>query len=176
MKSARPPLVVLEVGTPEDLVAPGDVLRARGWELIDRLGDLPLRVERLVCRAVVDEDATASAAVLAASWGAGLLIGVGRLDPVVRDRLVDDLSRIAPLERNLPGSGPDIHPEAARLLDALATGITLGEAARDAFLSRRTADRRLADARRALGVASTTQALAAWTKGRREGRLRDGSA
>jgi DNA-binding CsgD family transcriptional regulator len=47
-----------------------------------------------------------------------------------------------------------------RLLELLAQGMTVGEAARRVFVSRRTADRRLAEARIALGVRTTTEAVA----------------
>ncbi|HKC27720.1 MAG TPA: helix-turn-helix domain-containing protein, partial [Jatrophihabitans sp.] len=49
--------------------------------------------------------------------------------------------------------------EHCALLARLLAGDTLGEAARALHISRRTADRRLAAARRALGVDSTPAAL-----------------
>lgn len=52
-----------------------------------------------------------------------------------------------------------ISEQEAALLRLLLTGMTLGETARTLHLSRRTADRRLASARRALGADNTTQAL-----------------
>lgn len=51
--------------------------------------------------------------------------------------------------------------EQRRLLELLAAGETLGEAARHLALSRRTADRRLSQARGELGVASTAEAVLA---------------
>lgn len=160
----RPPLVALDAATWEELAGPADALRARGWNVIDLLHDPPLRTERLVCRALIVDSTAAEAAVLAASWGAGLLIGIGGLDRDVRDRLVDDLERIAPLVRSMLPAHPPIHEEAARLLDLLASGRTLGDAARAAYISRRTADRRLADAKRTLGAASTAEVIALWVK------------
>lgn len=168
MTPGRPPLIVLDVGTWEDLAGPAEVLRGRGWDVVDRLDNPPLRVERLVCRALITDSATAQAAVLAASWGAGLLIGIGGVDQSIRERLIDDLERISPLQRRVAPADLELHPEAARLLDRLAAGQTLGEAAREAHLSRRTADRRLAEARRSLGVASTAEAITVWVS-RREG-------
>jgi DNA-binding CsgD family transcriptional regulator len=50
------------------------------------------------------------------------------------------------------------------LLALLADGQTLGAAARSLHLSRRTADRRLAGARAKLGVASTAEAVVAFTR------------
>lgn len=168
MTGDRPPLVVLDVSTLADLEEPAVSLRAAGWQLVDRLDEVPLRIERVVCRAVIVDARGAAAAVLAASWGAGLLVGVGALGPSIRERLVDDLERIGPVVRSLPTADPRVHPEAARLLDVLAAGRTLGEAARAAYLSRRTADRRLAEAKRELGAASSAEAIALWVK-RRDG-------
>jgi DNA-binding NarL/FixJ family response regulator len=50
--------------------------------------------------------------------------------------------------------------ESINLLEALALGQTLEAAARSLSISRRTADRRLAAARRRLGVTTTAAALA----------------
>lgn len=52
-----------------------------------------------------------------------------------------------------------VAPEARALLDLLASGVPLGQAAGILHLSRRTADRRMAEVRRALGVRTTTAAL-----------------
>lgn len=52
-----------------------------------------------------------------------------------------------------------IGPEARALIGRIAAGDTLGEAAHALHLSRRTADRRLAQARRALGVERTVAAI-----------------
>ncbi len=51
--------------------------------------------------------------------------------------------------------------EQRELLRLVAAGLPLGEAARRLNLSRRTADRRLSAARRALGVGTTTEAVLA---------------
>ena len=52
--------------------------------------------------------------------------------------------------------------DAAELLRRLASGMSLGEAAMALHLSRRTADRRLAAARRQLRVETTAEALVAF--------------
>lgn len=62
--------------------------------------------------------------------------------------------------RHQAGSPTDIGPEARALIGRIAAGDTLGEAAHALHLSRRTADRRLAHARRALGVERTVVAIA----------------
>lgn len=168
VRSGRPPIVVLDAATWDELAVPADSLRARGWLVVDRLDALPLRVDRLVCRALIVDEPAAASAVLAASWGAGLLVGIGNAEPSMRERLLDDLGRIGPLVRGLPLAAPAVHPEAATLLDLLAAGHTLGEAAREAYLSRRTADRRLAEAKRQFGVSSLPEAIARWVSTRRQ--------
>lgn len=57
------------------------------------------------------------------------------------------------------GPAAELTPEGLRLLGLLVEGMSLGEAARSIHLSRRTADRRLAAARLALGAATTAEAL-----------------
>jgi DNA-binding NarL/FixJ family response regulator len=55
---------------------------------------------------------------------------------------------------------------AAALLDALAQGRLVAQAARDAHVSLRTAHRRLREARDTLGAATTAEAVARWAGGR----------
>ena len=57
------------------------------------------------------------------------------------------------------GTLTDLDPQVQSLLRLMVDGATLGDAARALHLSRRTADRRIAEARRVLGVRSTTEAL-----------------
>ena len=51
-------------------------------------------------------------------------------------------------------------PTSGRVIDLLTEGMTVEKAARRLFISRRTADRRLAEARIALGARTTTEAVA----------------
>jgi DNA-binding CsgD family transcriptional regulator len=82
-----------------------------------------------------------------------------RLDPVVGPGL-DGLDPVAGLAGP---DGPDgLDPVAAALLDAVARGVPVAGAARDLHVSLRTAHRRLRAARQALGVATTTEAVARW--------------
>lgn len=159
----RPPLVVVAVGSLDATDDEAARLRAGGWTVIDRLTDLPVDLRRVVCRAVVRDEETAAQAVLAAAWGAGVVLAAGEAPPLVRARLVDDLARIGRVRRVADAaSSRRVSSDAAAILDLVADGHTLGEAARRLNLSRRTADRRLAEARVALGVRSTTAAVAAW--------------
>lgn len=107
----------------------------------------------------VAERADAARAVLAAVAGADLVITAAGPREVV-DQLCEDLRRLGRLEHRVGGApGAPLAPEERALLALLLTGASLGEAARRLHVSRRTADRRLAGARRALGARSTSEAL-----------------
>lgn len=110
---------------------------------------------------VVDSDDSAALALLAALGGSGLVVHA-IADRLVIDRLVDDLRRLAPVDHRIgePIVGPAVGPQARAILGLLAEGHSLGEAADILGLPRRTADRRLAEGRRALGVERTTEAIA----------------
>jgi DNA-binding CsgD family transcriptional regulator len=127
-----------------------------------------------ICIGVVVDRVTAADALLAAIGGAGLIVEA-RADSATTDRLVDDLRRLGRVEHRVvradePSAGDRavLGPEARAILGLLAEGHSLGEAAVLLGLARRTADRRLADARRALGVERTTEAI---TRARRLGWL-----
>jgi DNA-binding CsgD family transcriptional regulator len=91
----------------------------------------------------------------------------------VLEALVADLRRLGPVRivRQSPADdvgGTPLSAEAGLLLDLLADGLTLGAAAEQLQISRRTADRRLAQARRILGASSTAEAVAASRHGGRQ--------
>jgi DNA-binding NarL/FixJ family response regulator len=114
----------------------------------------------VVVLAVADREA-AVAAVLEAVRGADLVVTATAKRDVI-DQLCDDLRRLGTVEHRVePGVGPSVTLSADEqaLLAALLGGASLGEAAAALHLSRRTADRRLATARRALGASSTAEAL-----------------
>ena len=131
-------------------------------------------------RASVVDTTTASSVVLAAARGSDVLVDASQATEGVRAQLLEDLRRIGEVrvdpvageQRGTPGRRspelPAIDDEARELLGLLADGLTLGTAAHRLNLSRRTADRRLASARRALGARTTAQAIAAW-RSHREG-------
>ena len=101
-------------------------------------------------------------AVLAAVRGADLVITATAKRDVI-DQLCDDLRRLGTVEHRVEpraeSPAPALSPDERALLSALLGGASLGEAAAALHLSRRTADRRLAAARRALGASSTAEAL-----------------
>ena len=157
------PLVVLE--GPEAALGPVvEELRQEGWdvrrgfELAEPEWDVTRR--RAVCAGAVREPADAAAALIAAARGAGLAV-VLAAEPAVADRFLEDLRHLGPVRFGPAEAAPGLEPEQARLLGLLAEGLSLAEAATRLYVSRRTAERRLAAARRTLGVATTAEALLA---------------
>lgn len=154
-----PTFLVCEDGTPEAIAA---AVRERaragtrvteGWAPSSR-GPAALHVGR------VETADDAAAAVLAAVGGASLVIDAAA-DRDVIDRLCDDLRRLGDLEHRIgaPASASPLSADERALLAELLAGRSLGETARNLHISRRTADRRLASARAALGTTATSQAL-----------------
>ena len=123
----------------------------------------------------VNDNDTAALAVLAAARGAGV---VCVCDPASPQGLAlsADLTRIGPVgvdptvETSAtphPAAGLPVTTEQAALLERLADGETIAAAAEAEFLSLRTANRRIAAARKALGVATTREAVLVFVKHRR---------
>jgi len=118
----------------------------------------------VVSAGAVRDEADAAAALLSAVWGAGLIVHA-TASPDVTERLVEDLRRLGPVDyRADEPARPDLRHDERALLELLAQGSSLGEAARRLHLSRRTADRRLASARQTLGVETTTEAVVAFLR------------
>lgn len=148
-----------------DLRRPTDPVVADGWTVRDGF-DLPttpwdLSRRRWVCRGEVADHDLAAAATSALARGVGLVIAVG-LAGDDRRRFEEDLIRTGQLvldDDPTNGLGPD-H---TALLDGLAEGLSVTAAAARAHVSRRTANRRLAEVRARLGVGSTAEAVTRWS-------------
>jgi DNA-binding NarL/FixJ family response regulator len=165
----RRPLIVVE-GPPMCSDRDAARLRALGYDLVDGFASTRHATGWTVCRGVVGSDADAAAAVLAALAGHGLLIEATAGQATI-SRLLDDLRHLGPsVDHRLIDDhvGSPLEPESRSILALLAEGLTLGEAAAALNIARRTADRRLAAARRALGTDRTTEAIA---RARRQGWL-----
>lgn len=107
----------------------------------------------------VHDLSAAADAVLAAVGGTSLVLLADAPREVI-DRLCDDLRRLGDVEHLIaPAAEPTLSATERELLAALLAGCSLGEAAQALHLSRRTADRRLASARAALGVTTTPAAV-----------------
>jgi hypothetical protein len=129
---------------------------------------------------VVDAD-TAELAVLAAARGAGV-VAIADVGSDVGRALLADLNRVGPVSTDpdapvagetgeaAAGTGPQLAPEQRALLERLAGGETIAAAAAAEFLSLRTANRRIAEAREVLGVRTTREAVLAYLRIRRESR------
>ena len=151
--------------------------RAAGFEIVESFrAPTPPTRRPLVRTGVVADAAQAAEALLAAIGGAGLIVAT-TADRTTIDRLVDDLRRLGRVEHRVArpdgAPSPPLDRDARAILGLLAEGLSLGEAAELLGLARRTADRRLAEARRVLGADRTTEAIA---RARRLGWLAPGEA
>lgn len=115
----------------------------------------------------VRDAGAAAEAVLAAVAGRSLVIHATAEEHLL-DRLIDDLRRLGTVERWDPDArpAPPLGEDERSILELLAAGRTLREAAGELHLSLRTADRRLARARASLGVDTTAEAIVAMRVGR----------
>ncbi len=146
----------------------GFALPEPGWDLTQA---------RLVLFGRVSDVDTARLTVLAAARGAGVVAIVDAATDTGR-ALLADLTRIGPVRRGADDEPEDepavredgalpLTPEQRALLERLAGGETIAAAAAAEFLSLRTANRRIAQARDALGVRTTREAVLAYLRHRR---------
>jgi len=150
------------------LTREGFAVAEPGWDL---------GATKLILFGRVPDTETVRLAVLAAARGAGVVAIVDPTGDVGR-ALVDDLSRLGPVYQD-PDHEPEpdtessvlsrLIPEQRALLERLADGETIAAAAAAEFLSLRTANRRIAQAREALGVRTTREAVLAYLRQRRPG-------
>jgi DNA-binding NarL/FixJ family response regulator len=159
------PLVLVTAGADVETVVSG--LRAQGWH-VQRGFNQPSPVpdgQRLICVGPVLTTQDAAAAVLAAMAGAGIIADVFGASEQIVEQLNGDLrtfGRVEVLTHDRQAGlavTAAVSPESAALLVRLAEGASLQEAAASLAMSRRTADRRLAEARQALGVRTTAEAV-----------------
>lgn len=132
----------------------GFALPEAGWDV---------SAARLVLFGRVPDLDTAQLAVLAAARGAGVVVIAEEQSETGRAVLAD-LSRIGPVRTGAEGgeAATDELPlsdEQRSLLERLGAGETIAAAAEAEFLSLRTANRRIAEARKALGVRTTREAV-----------------
>jgi hypothetical protein len=161
------------VRTPTDATAVLRRLTRDGWHsrdgfaLPDPTWDVADR--RLVLFGRVPDLETAELAVLAAARGAGVVVIA---DPTTEPgrSLLADLTRIGPVSNGVdddqaPGQDDlSLTTEQRALLERLAAGETIASAATSEYLSLRTANRRIAQARSALGVRTTREAVLAYLR------------
>jgi DNA-binding CsgD family transcriptional regulator len=118
-----------------------------------------------VVHVVADLDGARSA-VLDAARGLTVVAYVPDASPALVDLLRLDLGRLGGVtvidNADGPATAVPLDPQIRELLELLISGSSLGDAAKQLHLSRRTADRRLAEARRLLGARSTAALLVAY--------------
>jgi DNA-binding NarL/FixJ family response regulator len=163
------------VATPGDADAVLRRLIRDGWVARDGFA-LPdpgwdVTGNRLVLHGRITDQETLALAVLAAARGAGI-VAICDTESALGHALVDDLARLGPVRQ---GAAPeaedgeavaDLVPEQRALLDRLAAGDTIAAAAAAEFLSLRTANRRIAEARAMFGVRTTREAVLAYLRQR----------
>lgn len=150
-------VVLLASGEDPDQLHTGIAGRRDGFEFRDE----PWSLSGLVCIGRIEDGQSHSAALDAVQRGCDLIVAVSAAR---RAAFVDDLDRLGVSYG--PASHADHPPEWTDLLNELAGGASIGEAARRCHMSRRTAYRRLAQARLELGAGSTTEAVAVWMRRR----------
>lgn len=140
----------------------GFALTDTGWDVTE---------SRLVLHGRVADQETLQLVVLAAARGAAIVAICDTTTPVGR-ALVDDLSRLGPVRHGPSADHGDpiaeLVPEQRALLERLAAGDTIAAAAAAEFLSLRTANRRIAEARALFGVRTTREAVLAYLRRRRD--------
>ena len=138
-----------------------------GFALTEQAWDLT--GNRLLLFGRVPDRETVRLVVLAAARGAGV-VAITDTGGDIGRALLADLTRIGPVHRDPGGADPapdgagpgELIPEQRALLDRLANGETIAAAAAAEFLSLRTANRRIAQARATLGVRTTREAVLAY--------------
>jgi hypothetical protein len=126
---------------------------------------------RLVLHGRITDPESLQLAVLAAARGAGI-VAICDAESALGRALIDDLARLGPVrqgpapEANDHSAVADLVPEQRALLDRLAAGDTIAAAAAAEFLSLRTANRRIAEARQLFGVRTTREAVLAYLRQR----------
>jgi hypothetical protein len=156
-------------------------LARAGWQVRDGFA-LPetgwdVARSRLVLYGRVADVDTVELALLAAVRGAGV-VAIADVHTEVGRALLADLERVGAVHTDPDAAsdeaagngvaGTTLAPEQKALLDRLARGDTIAAAAQGEFLSLRTANRRIAEAREALGVRTTREAVLAYLRMQRE--------
>ena len=137
-----------------------------GFALPDPAGDVT--ADRIVLHGRVTDPDTLHLAVLAAARGTGV-VAVCDPETALGRALVEDLTRLGGVQHgpaDTEATAADLIPEQRALLDRLAAGDTIAAAAAAEFLSLRTANRRIAEARALFGVRTTREAVLAYLRQR----------
>ena len=158
------PLIVVEgplADARPELTRARTTAQTRGWMPIKGWA-APLTGERVLCHGVIGDPDAARRALLAAVAGAGIVAHATASRDVV-DRFLDDLRRLGPVDHRVPltKTAETLRERDAALLDELARGLSVADAAASLGIGIRTAERRLSIARNILGVRSNAEAVIA---------------
>ena len=162
--AAEANLILRRLGRDGWTARDGFALPESRWDVSD---------QRLLLHGRVSDADTAELAVLAAVRGAAVIV-ITDPDADLGRAVLADLTRLGPVGRDGgaepdpapagPGPGTVLLEEQRALLERLANGETIAAAAAAEFLSLRTANRRIAQAREALGVRTTREAVLAYRR------------
>jgi hypothetical protein len=158
MSDVRPPVRVVSPRELDQLrlrAQSGDARLRSGFALPDAPWELSGR--RWTCVGAVAGPVDARAALTALVRGVGLAISV-TMSGEQRRRFDDDLARAGSPD----AADGHIGPVHVALLEALVAGDPLVRAAELAHVSRRTANRRMAEVRSHYGVETTPEAIVRW--------------
>lgn len=120
-----------------------------------------LRDLDLVWAVVVADEEGCATVVEGVLRGIDVVVRCDGLPSDLALRFADDLRRAGGLHAVGPVAMSQLDPDQLALLEALGSGVTLASAAASQGMAIRSAHRRLAGARRALGVATTAEAVLA---------------
>lgn len=152
------PLVVVDH---DGCAAASALLTCAGWTVVDDVPSHPwdLAGHGLAFVSPVHDVGDAARVVEVAARGAAVVVACAVVP--LSEVLVEDLARVGAVELwdGTESLACRLSLEQVQLLAVLGDGRPLGAAAARLHLSRRTADRRIAEARRVLGVRSTAEAM-----------------
>jgi len=161
------------VTTPYDVVddlsgATSDA-RAAGWAVHNGFLGPPqpwdLAPGRYVASGEVRTESDARQALLLTVRGAGLIVRVDQRAPWAPG-FVADVGRVAETAGTAATDDLPLTRDQRRVLELLAQGASIADAAERLYLSLRTANRRLAEARSALQVTTTREAVLRYARNR----------
>jgi len=155
MTTARPTVVIAT----DDAATTARAMRRDAIALADLPAEpFALAPSAILAYASVRSAADCEAALVALARGVELVLTVDIAEPHA-SAFVDDLARVATAVTRDAGPLAGLSADQIALLDGLAAGRTLTDVARTLGLSRRTATRRLSEARAILGAATTIEAI-----------------
>ena len=143
------PIVLVIDGDPASFELQGPTVE------IGTLNDDVFALDTVMVTATVSDDESVAAVLSAVQRGARVALRIRLAEPL-RSEFVDQLRRVADIETVAPRALSEEH---RALLDHLGKGASLAEAAQALHLSRRTVDRRLAEIKSIMNVATTAEAL-----------------